>query len=33
MKRILHVDMDALFAAMELLQHPELRGNPSVMRG
>lgn len=27
---ILHLDMDAFFAAVELLRHPELRERPVV---
>ena len=31
MATILHVDMDAFFAAVELLHHPEWRGKPLVI--
>ncbi|MDI9486255.1 MAG: DNA polymerase IV, partial [Bacillota bacterium] len=33
MRTIMHVDMDAFFAAVEVLDHPEYAGKPLIIGG
>jgi DNA polymerase-4 len=33
LRRVAHLDMDAFFASVELLRHPQLRGQPLVIGG